>query len=376
MDKIKLVDICRPKQWKTIATSEFKDYGFPIYGANGKIGFYDKYTHELPTVLITCRGATCGTINICEPKSYVNGNAMALDNLSKNYSLKYLYYILKARGLNDIISGSAQPQITREGLLKVTIPNPPIENQKKIAQILDDAATLRNKTEQLIKEYDALAQSVFLDMFGDPIFNKNKFPIKVLEEFYSSKKDGTKCGPFGGALKKEEYTETGFPVWNMDNISKKGELIPDINLWITPEKYKKLASYSVMNGDIIISRAGTVGKMCVVYSNFEKSIISTNLIRLRLNSKLLLPLYFISLMNYCKGRMGRLQTGSDGAFTHMNTGILNDLKFPYPPIELQQEFVEKITLIEQQKELAKQELRESEDLFNCLLQKAFKGELV
>jgi len=77
-------------------------------------------------------------------------------------------------------------------------------------------------------------------------------------------------------------------------------------------------------------------------------------------------------MNYCKGRIGRLQTGSDGAFTHMNTGILNDLKFPYPPIELQQEFAEKITLIEQQKELAKQELKESEDLFNCLLQKRLR----
>ena len=83
MDKVKLTDICRPKQWKTISTAQLKESGYPVYGANGKIGFYNEYTHEFPTLLITCRGATCGTVNISEPNSYVNGNAMALDNLSK-----------------------------------------------------------------------------------------------------------------------------------------------------------------------------------------------------------------------------------------------------------------------------------------------------
>ena len=168
MKYIYLTDICRPKQWKTISTSDLHESGYPVYGANGKIGFYDKYTHEFPTVLITCRGATCGTLNISEPKSYVNGNAMALDNLNDNYSLKYLYYILIARGLNDVVSGSAQPQITRENLSKVKIPNPSFPTQQKIANILDKADELRQYNKQLIEKYEALTQSLFLDMFGDP----------------------------------------------------------------------------------------------------------------------------------------------------------------------------------------------------------------
>ncbi len=64
MSQIYLTDICTPKQWKTISTSDLHKTGYPVYGANGKIGFYNKYTHEFPTVLITCRGATCGTLNI------------------------------------------------------------------------------------------------------------------------------------------------------------------------------------------------------------------------------------------------------------------------------------------------------------------------
>lgn len=352
--------------------------------ANGK---YKHFLVDDGDLLIACSGIIVDNFHnkiafaekehlpLCLNTSTMRFKALN-DEVDLNYFKYYLQTVHFTAQLRKLITGSAQLNFGPSHIKKIDLLLPPLKTQKHIARILDHAAALRNKTEQLLKEYDALAKSIFLDMFGDPIFNKNKFPIKVLEEFYLSKKDGTKCGPFGGALKKEEYTERGIPVWNMDNISKKGELIPDINLWITPDKYNKLASYSVMNGDIIISRAGTVGKMCVVYSDFEKSIISTNLIRLRLNQKLLFPLYFISLMNYCKGRMGRLQTGSDGAFTHMNTGILNDLKFPYPPIELQSEFAEKINLIEKQKELAKQELKESEDLFNCLLQKAFKGELV
>jgi type I restriction enzyme S subunit len=376
MNNILLSDICSPKQWKTISSKNLVDKGYPIYGANGKIGFYSSYTHENPTILITCRGATCGTINISEPKSYVNGNAMALDNLSEKVDINYLKHILIARGLNDVITGSAQPQITRTNLNKIKIPLPPLKTQKRIAQILDDSTALKDKTAQILKEYDLLTQSIFLDMFGDPAINKNNFPLRTLKEFYSSEKEGTKCGPFGSALKKEEYVKEGIPVWNMDNISKNGEFINDIRLWIMEDKYLKLSSYSVIDDDIIISRAGTVGKMCVVKSEFKKSIISTNLIRLRLDKKQLLPLFFSLMMNYFKEKIGRLKTGSEGAFTHMNTGILNNLKFPYPSIELQNQFAEKIALIEQQKELAKQELKESEDLFNCLLQKAFKGELV
>ncbi|MPX39574.1 hypothetical protein CPI06_05435, partial [Moraxella catarrhalis] len=107
--------------------------------------------------------------------------------------------------------------------------------------------------------------------------------------------------------------------------------------WITEEKYDDLSAYAVRDGDIIISRAGTVGKMCVARTEGQPGIISTNLIRLRLGTGLR-PLHLVSLMLYCKGRVGRLKTGADGSFTHMNTGVLDSLEFPYPPVERQDRF--------------------------------------
>ncbi len=121
-----LLTICSPRQWPTISSRELLESGFPVYGANGRIGFYDSFNHEKPTVLITCRGATCGTINVCEPKSYVTGNAMSLDDPDESkITNEFLEWFLRVRGLRDTITGAAQPQITRANLAVVEVPTPP-----------------------------------------------------------------------------------------------------------------------------------------------------------------------------------------------------------------------------------------------------------
>ena len=132
--KANLLALCQPKQWKVISTAELTEAGYVVYGANGKIGFYSTYTHEHPTLMITCRGATCGNLHVSEPRSYINGNAMALDNLAEQAtSIGYLRYALLARGLTDAITGTAQPQITRQSLSDITIKLAPLAEQTRIA---------------------------------------------------------------------------------------------------------------------------------------------------------------------------------------------------------------------------------------------------
>lgn len=372
---VKLDSICRPKQWKTIAASQLLDDGYVVYGANGKIGYYSEYTHENPTVMITCRGATCGNVHISEPKAYINGNAMALDDVDpERVDINYLRYCLIDRGFRDVISGSAQPQITGQGLSKVQIPLPPLETQKQIAAVLETADQLRTDCQQMEQELNNLAQSVFIDMFGDPLVNPKGWEVRKLKEFYISEKDGTKCGPFGSALKKEEFVESGVPVWNMDNITLNGTFRDGASLWITKQKYEELDKYSVKQGDVIISRAGTVGKMGVVKSIYEQSIISTNLIRVRFGDKLD-PLYFVCLMTYFKTRLKRLKVGDDGSFSHMNTGILDQLEFPYPPVEEQQKYIHFRSKLDDEIEKLTSLKAEHECNFNSLMQRAFKGEL-
>jgi type I restriction enzyme S subunit len=251
---------------------------------------------------------------------------------------------------------------------------PPIDDQIRIAHLLGKVEGLIAQRKQQIQQLDHLIKSVFLEMFGDPILNPHGFPVRRLSEFYLNPKEGTKCGPFGSALKKEELVDSGVPVWNMDNIAADGRMALPFRMWITTDKYDELSAYSVQDGDIVISRAGTVGKMCVARMNGQPSIISTNLIRVRLGADLR-PLHFVSLMLYWKGRVGRLKTGADGAFTHMNTGVLDSLEFPYPPIENQDRFGEVASKVEGAKSRYQHSLNDLEILYAALSQQAFKGKL-
>lgn len=325
-------------------------------------------------VIIAWDGANAGTIGF--GKAGFIGSTLAklsfdLNKISTEYLGRFLQS--KFRELRENCTGATIPHISKNFLISLKIPLPPLTTQKKIAAVLEKADQLRKDCQQMEQELNSLAQSVFIDMFGDPLTNPKGWRVRILNEFYASEKIGTKCGPFGSALKKEEFVDSGVPVWNMSNISLAGEFIDSPSLWITENKYEDLESYNVLQGDVIISRAGTVGKMGVVTSAYDRSIISTNLIRVRFGEDLL-PIYFVCLMTYCKTRLKRLKVGDDGSFSHMNTGILDNLEFPYPPMEEQlkyKKFREELNL---QINFLNQLKVEQESNFQSLMQKAFKGE--
>ncbi len=325
-----------------------------------------------------------GTIGLvgCIPDSLDGANltenaAKIVINKTNLLDRDYLILFLATVGQSAIFSkkmATSQPKLALFRIEELEIPLPPLPEQKRIAAILDKADQLRQKRRQAINLADEFLRSVFLEMFGDPVTNPKGWEVRKLSDFYVDAKNGTKCGPFGSALKKHEYLDSGIPVWNMDNITLNGKFIDDPHLWITKEKFNALKAYNVFPGDIIISRAGTVGKMGVVCSKYPESIISTNLIRVRFGNELV-PEYFVSLMIFCKGRVGNLKTGPDGSFTHMNTGILDKLDFPSPPLSAQQQYVSVYNRINIFKKKLQSTIDEADYFFNSLSQKAFAGQL-
>jgi type I restriction enzyme, S subunit len=371
MKQVDLIDICNPKQWKTISTSDLLDEGYPVYGANGKIGFYSEYTHEFPTVLITCRGATCGVINICEPKSYVNGNAMALDELDSSVDLMYLFYVLSFRGFDDAISGSAQPQITRQNLKNVKIPLPSLREQQKIAAILKAADSLRQKDQQLIERYIALSQSLFLEMFGDPVTNPMGWKAVLLEEISDIASGVTK----GRKLTSDEVID--IPYMRVANVQD-GYL--DLNeIKYIPGSKVDLEKYILKNGDLLLTEGGDPDKLGrgAVWSGEIKNCIHQNhIFRVRLTSHSHIPIYLSKLCGSEYGKRYFIKSGKQTTgIASINKTQLRRFPVLCPPIALQTQFAERIQLIEAQKQQAMHSLEKSEALFNSLLQRAFTGEL-
>ncbi len=191
MEKVKLSDICNPKQWRTIPTSDLLNEGYPVYGANGIIGYYSEYNHENPVVTVTCRGATCGSINITVPNAYITGNAMCLDDVRSDIEMDYLYYCLKHYNFNNVISGSAQPQITRQGMDKIYISIYGHDEQKKIIEKLKKVENIINLRKQEIQLLDDFIKARFVEMFGDPIYNTNNLQMKYLSELGDWASGGT-----------------------------------------------------------------------------------------------------------------------------------------------------------------------------------------
>lgn len=159
---VKLGTICKMYQPKTITAKEIQENGdYKVYGANGVIGFYNKYNHKDSEVAMTCRGATCGTINYTEPLSWVTGNAMIITPLDNNLILKkFLVYILPLSNVKNIITGSAQPQITRNNLATLKIPLPPLEIQKQIVAECEKIEERYNTIRMSIEEYQNLIKAI------------------------------------------------------------------------------------------------------------------------------------------------------------------------------------------------------------------------
>ena len=168
---VELGEVCDLYQPKTITGQDLIEDGpYLVFGANGVIGRYNQYNHEEAEVLITCRGATCGTINKSEPKSWVTGNAMVAkpkkdDRLSK----EFLFTLLKGSDLGPTISGSAQPQITRQGLAPFEIPLPPLATQQAIVTEIEAEQALVAANRELITRFEQKIQATLTRIWGEQV---------------------------------------------------------------------------------------------------------------------------------------------------------------------------------------------------------------
>ena len=156
-----LGDICDMYQPKTLGLNDLsEDSEYKVYGANGIIGHYSSYNHENSEIAMACRGNSCGTINRTSPKSWITGNAMVIKFRNKEIHSEYIKQALKYANVKGAISGSGQPQLTRENLslLKMTQPNYAILEafSKKVAAIVAMELEIEEQNDNLTKQRDEL----------------------------------------------------------------------------------------------------------------------------------------------------------------------------------------------------------------------------
>lgn len=232
--------------------------------------------------------------------------------------------------------------LNMKGYLRSTIPLPPKSIQLAIVSELDKINELIRLKKDQLKDYDNLAQSIFYEMFGDPVENEKGWEVTSLENVCSS----IVRGPFGSALKKEFFVlpdDTNYKVYEQKHAIQKDANIG--NYYVTVDKFKELSRFEVKAGDIIMSCSGTIGELFVIPSNAEKGLMNQALLKFTLNDYICKD-YFLFLMESVKKNFTIRGTGLQNIGS---VKIIKVMKFGLPPLPLQHLFAQRIEQIEHQK---------------------------
>lgn len=369
MKMLKLSEICNPKQWKTISSRDLTIKGYPVYGANGIIGYTSTYNHEKETLLVTCRGATCGSLNISEPFSYVNGNAMALDDLKEELvSLKYLYYYLSFRGFSDVISGSAQPQIIRSAINRIEVPIPSMTHQQKVVDLLERTELIIKKRKFQIASLDKLTQSIFFEVFGNPIENDKSWSVDKLENVIEP---GTSVSY--GIVQTGDGIKEGVPVIRPVDFTKK---IDVRSLKKTTYDISNSYSRTILKGnELLVTVRANIGSVMLSTPEMKGINVTRGITPLTFNRELINP--YFALVLFKSISMQRLLKRLSKGITliQLNMRDLREIPIIIPPLDIQNHFAERYLMIEKLREDIIKSKKELENLYNSLLQKALSGEL-
>lgn len=339
-EEVRLTEICSPKQWKTLSTKELIDEGFPVYGANGIIGFHSSFNHERPTILITCRGATCGSLNISRPFSYVNGNAMALDGLDESrVTLRFLFYFLKFTGFNSVISGSAQPQITKSNLEKIYVKFPELRLQDQIVAKLDSllarVESCRAHLDRAAATIKRFRQSTLFLAISTPLFISENAD-EIWKTFY---------------LKDVADIQLGKMLDKAKNRGKEVDYLRNVNVrWFSfdladvkkmrlPES--ELANFSVKDGDVFICEGGEPGRAAVWRNGRNHFVYQKALHRVRL-SDAILPEWLVFCLKVDAEKSGLEEYFTGTTIKHLTGVALKRYRFMAPSVKAQRLIVEKI----------------------------------
>lgn len=270
----------------------------------------------------------------------LNQRVCKMSSSSKLLDNQYMYYFMKVclKSIEDETPFVTVKHLSAKRINLIKIPLPPLLTQQSIASELDKINELIRLKKEQLKDYDNLAQSIFYEMFGDPVENEKGWEVKKLGELCVSKLkygSGASAVDFDGNIRYVRITD----------INEDGTLNNDIK---SPNIVDD--EYLLNVGDIVFARSGaTVGKTYLHRKNNIKCLYAGYLIKATLNTKMALPIYVFQFTQskYYKDWVNL--NARAVAQPNINAKQYGDLQIPLPPLTLQQLFAKRIELIEQQK---------------------------
>ena len=390
------IEDCIERQIKGLWGTDFSDIGIPVIKTNnlsyeGLIDYSDVCKRNITPeqasgnylqfgdLLIEKSGGTkthsVGYVSYfdAENDKYLCNNFILALRPKNNIFSKFLFYQIhykyesgqffdcfnKTTGIQNL---KVKDYLAKEIVL------PSLEEQKHIAAVLDKCTALIAKHKLMLEKYDTLIKSRFIEMFGDPVTNPKGWGEVRITELCKTP-DDIKCGPFGTQLSKDEYQKTGVPLFGIPQINSSFKILPMD--FLTTSKAEKLDDYSLLCGDIAMSRKGNVGK-CAIYSGQEKGIIHSDVVRLRVDSSVCNSIYLMNQLHISPKVETQISNVSSGAImAGINVTKLKNIIVYNPPLSLQNNFAAFVQQINKSKFVVQKSLEKAETLYKSLMQEYF-----
>lgn len=337
-----LVDVATLQRGYDLPVQDRTAGPHPIFAANGPVGLHGSAKCKGPGV-VTGRSGTIGKVHFVKEDYWPLNTSLYVKDFHGN-DPKWVYYMLQSFGLEQYSQGAGVPTLNRNLVHGEPVKVPPVEAQRRIAAILDQAETLRTQRRAALAQLESLAQSLFLDMFGDPVTNP-KFSAGTIRQFVEANSGKS------AKLVLSEFP-TDIPIYGGNGI----------NGWATTSLYEQ---------PVLVF--GRVGQQCGnAFITEGPSWVTDNAIVIRITdaSKLIVKYVLHAFQGSdFSDRVKHLD------LPFINQGMILDNPIPIPPLALQQTFATRIEAIEALKATHRAALAEFDALFASLQQRAFAGEL-
>ena len=315
------------------------------------------------SVLFAKSGMSCmkGWVYTLKNDCYVVSHLAVITPHMQKTEGRYLNYYFQFNKPNTLVKDAAYPSISLKDIENISIPVPSLSEQQSIVAELDKINELINLKKAQLSDLDTLAQSIFYDMFGDPIENEKGWEVKKLGDMSS-----VKTGPFGSMLHKEDYISNGIPLVNPIHI-KDYRVIADMDFTISDEKARELNAYILRKNDVIFARRGDIGRCAVISDKENGYLCGTGSLFVRFEQKVI-PQYIMYIIRSSSFIKELISKAKGATMLNLNSTTIASLGIPLPPLSLQQEFAKRIELIEQQKAQISSTIKDLETLLASRMQ--------
>ena len=364
----KLNEVCE-KGASNIVINKLTDNSgeYPLFGASGLVKNIDFFHQDKPYIGIVKDGAGVGRVNIYPAYSSLVGTMQYIFP-KEGYSIDFIKYFLVKLDLSHCVSGATIPHIYFKDYGKENIPTPSLATQLAIVAELDKINELIRLKKEQLKDFDNLAQSLFYEMFGDPVENEKGWEVKKLGEVCevtSAKR-----------VFIDEVVESGVPFIRGTELTALSKLVPgekmDYTLFITYEHYERLKAITGVPkiGDLLIPSINADGIVWMVDTEDPLYFKDGRVLWVHVNHEYYNSIAIQKLMNVL---IKNVFTSMGGAtFAELKLFVLRNMNVPTPPLSVQDAFSEKIKQIDAQKLQVKKSIQDLETLLASRMQYWFE----